>query len=111
MAALSRQNSVADPSPQDAAGPPLSLTWENGTAFLNNTLSLIDKLEANDQTKHDRKQQCRRVVELIGSNKTNVNALQLLGANAIKTYCESKAPDSIDSYCKMSCGMDEFVCV
>ncbi len=105
MAALSRQNSVADPSPQDAAGPPLPLTWENGTAFLNNTLSLIDKLEANDQTKHDRKQQCRRVVELIGSNKTNVNALQLLGANAIKTYCESKAPDSIDSYCKMSCGL------
>ena len=49
-----------------------------GTAgAIVNGISLIDKLEANDQTKHDRKQQCRRVVELIGSNKTNVNALQL----------------------------------
>ena len=105
MATLSRQNSVADPPAQGAAGSPtIPLAWEDGAAFLAEVLPLADKLDANDQTKHDRKQQCRRVVELIGKDKTDVDALQLLDSAAIKTYCAAKAPDSIDTYAKMACG-------
>ena len=114
MTTLSRQNSVMDTSEQDSSPTPaaasaLPETWPDGAAMLSDILPLADKLDANGQTKQDRKLGCRRVVELASTGKTNVAILEMLGADAVKAYCAAKAPGSIDTYCKMACAFLKLV--
>ena len=114
MTTLCRQNSVMDTSEQDSSPTPaaasaLPETWPDGAAMLSDILPLADKLDANGQTKQDRKLGCRRVVELASTGKTNVAILEMLGADAVKAYCAAKAPGSIDTYCKMACAFLKLV--
>jgi hypothetical protein len=114
MTTLSRQNSVMDTSEQDSSPTPaaasaLPETWPDGAAMLSDILPLADTLDANGQTKQDRKLGCRRVVELASTGKTNVAILEMLGADAVKAYCAAKAPGSIDTYCKMACAFLKLV--
>ena len=49
-------------STESTAASVLPDTWGDGAAMLSDILPLADKLDANDQTKQDRKLACRRVV-------------------------------------------------
>jgi hypothetical protein len=70
--------------------------------LLNDILPLCDKIDGNDQTKHDRGLQLKRVVEHVTEEGTELTVLGVLSVDAIQDYCEACAPHSLDSYGKMA---------
>ena len=116
MAALPRLASVADGS----AGPPapdampteppaLSETFSSPEALLNAILPLADKLEANEDTKKNRASCCRRLVEHVAEPDKPLKLLDVLNATAVQTYCNTHAPNSVDTYCKVVCAFIRLV--
>ena len=116
---LVRQDAVRDgddvPSPQEGSPPagesppaaePLRKTWDSVQLFIAECQPLADKLDANDQTKKDRKLELKRLAEHAAGNlddATELTVLNIINAEAVKSYCAEHAENSKDKYSKSCC--------
>ena len=106
---LARQNAVTDDITVTTetvetaqSTEPMPASWPSVEGMLDDVLKLADKLEACEKTKNERRQQLRRVAEHVADDLDELTALTVLSAESIKEYCQSCAPHSVDTYCKMA---------
>eukprot|EP01043_Picozoa_sp_COSAG02_P004442 COSAG02_NODE_115_length_35467_cov_292.837056_23_plen_688_part_00 len=103
---LVRQNAVtgdiAETTETTQGTEPMASSWPSAEAMLDDVLKLADKLEACEKTKNERRQQFRRVAEHVGDDLDEITTLTVLSAESVNDYCESCAPQSVDTYCKMA---------
>ena len=63
---------------------------------------LADKLDANNQTKKDRKLELKRLAEHAAGNLdegAELTVLMIISAETVKSYCADNAKNSVDKYC------------